>query len=489
MAKDTSVKKNFFYQMMYEVLVLILPFVTSPYIARVIGAEGLGIYSFSNSVAYYFVLVSMLGLKNYGNRTIASIRNDKEKLSETFSEIYVLHAIFSLICIAAYFVYCLEISSDKKYALIQTFYVISSLFDISWFYFGIEKFKLTVTRGIIIKILNAVCVFTFIRNSDDLWKYCLIMSLGVLLSQLSLWIPLRRYTKFVKPDSKKMYAHMKPMLILFIPAVAVSLYKYMDKIMIGGLSGKAQLGYYENAEKVNNIPVTIIGSFGTVMLPKMSNLASKADKAVSRRYMAQSFQFVMMMAFALAFGVASVGQPFSVIFWGKDFSLSGILIMWLSVTIPFISFANILRTQYLIPNHRDKEYTISVIMGAVVNLILNYILIPEYGATGASYGTIAAEVSVCMIQTFAVRKELPLIQYTKSFIFFLFDGAVMFLAVYAETRILRIGIPNLIIEVATGAAIYALLALVYFEITKNELYYSVKSAVMRKISRKGGKSE
>ena len=186
MAKNTSVKKNFLYQMMYEVLVIILPFVTSPYIARVIGAEGLGIYSFSNSVAYYFVLVSMLGLKNYGNRTIASVRNDKEKLNETFSEIYVLHAIFSVICIAAYFVYCLEISSDKKYALIQTFYVISSLFDISWFYFGIEKFKLTVTRGIVIKILNAVCVFTFVKDGDDLWKYCLIMSLGMLLSQMSL---------------------------------------------------------------------------------------------------------------------------------------------------------------------------------------------------------------------------------------------------------------------------------------------------------------
>ena len=484
MAKNTSVKKNFLYQMMYEVLVIILPFVTSPYIARVIGAEGLGIYSFSNSVAYYFVLVSMLGLKNYGNRTIASVRNDKEKLNETFSEIYVLHAIFSVICIAAYFVYCLEISSDKKYALIQTFYVISSLFDISWFYFGIEKFKLTVTRGIVIKSLNAVCVFTFVKDGDDLWKYCLIMSLGMLLSQMSLWLPLRRYTRIVKPDTKNMYTHIKPMLILFIPAIAVSLYKYMDKIMIGGLSGKAQLGYYENAEKVNNIPITIIGSFGTVMLPKMSNLASKADKAVSRRYMAQSFQFVMMMAFALAFGVASVGKPFSVIFWGDNFYLSGVIIMWLSVTIPFISFANILRTQYLIPNRRDKEYTISVMLGAVVNLLLNYILIPKYGAIGASYGTIAAEVTVCMIQTFSVRKELPLIQYTKSFIFFLFDGAVMFSAVYAETRILSVSIPNLVIEVATGAAIYALLALFYFVITKNELFYSVKSNLMQKLFKK-----
>ena len=153
--------------------------------------------------------------------------------------------------------------------------VLSGLFDISWFYFGIEHFKLTVLRSTVIKILNVICVFTLVRSKSDLWIYCLIMALGMLLSQLTLWVPLKKYVKFVKPSWSKMTIHIKPMLVLFVPTIAVSLYKYMDKIMIGSISSKTQLGFYENAEKVINIPTTVITSFGTVMLPKMSNTSVK----------------------------------------------------------------------------------------------------------------------------------------------------------------------------------------------------------------------
>lgn len=484
MAYKSSIKKNFMYQMIYEILIIILPFLTSPYIARVIGAEGLGIYSYSYSVAYYFVLVAMLGLKNYGNRTIARVRDNQEKLNRTFSEIYILHAIFSFFSIIAYIIYCMMLKTDRIYALIQGIFVISGFFDISWFFFGIEKFKLTVTRSIIIKILNVSCVFIFVRDSDDLWKYCLIMAVGMLLNSLTLWIPLKKYVKLVKPEWKKMCTHIKPMAILFIPAIAVSLYKYMDKIMIGYLSDKIQLGYYENAEKINNIPITIIGSFGTVMLPKMSNLAATTDKSSAYRYMSVSMQFVMMTAFALAFGLAGVGKIFAPIFWGNSFYLSGIIIMGLSVTVPFISFANILRTQYLIPNQRDREYTVSVIMGAAINLILNYFLIPNYGAIGATVGTIAAEVMVCMVQTFVVRKELHLVSYFKSFIFFLFDGIIMFAIVYMEGVLLKTSILTLFIQIATGIVIYLTLAVIYFKVTKNEIYKSIELNLLAKLGRK-----
>ena len=299
----SNVKKNFAYQMIYEILVLILPFITSPYIARVIGAEGLGTYSYSYTVAYYFILFSLLGIKNYGNRAIAKSRNDPQELSETFSNIAAVHIMVSLICLAVYIGYVLLFAEDKVYAAIQFFYVLSGLFDISWFYFGIEHFKLTVTRNTVIKILNVIYVFVFVHSVDDLWKYCLIMALGNLISQLTLWVPLRRYVRIVRPQRSKMVVHIKPLLVLFIPAVAVSLYKYMDKIMIGAMSSKAQLGYYENAEKVINIPMTVIASFGTVMLPKMSNLAAGDNKEASLRYISLSMQFVMCLAIGLSFGL------------------------------------------------------------------------------------------------------------------------------------------------------------------------------------------
>lgn len=465
----SSIKKNFAYQMIYEILVLILPFVTSPYIARVIGAEGLGIYSYSYSVAYYFMLFSLLGIKNYGNRSVAQASGDQEDLDVTFSSILTVHIIISVICSIAYVGYIFSLKEDRIYALIMGCYVLSGLFDISWFYFGIEKFKLTVTRNIIIKILNVSCVFIFVHNADDVWKYCLIMSAGQLISELTLWVPLRNYVHLVRPTWDQMRLHIKPLIILFIPAIAVSLYKYMDKIMIGVVSSKEQLGFYENAEKVVNIPLTIITSFGTVMLPKMSGLAVSKDQDTSRRYIALSMEFVMCIAMALACGLAAVGTVFAPVFWGETFVLSGKLIMGLAITLPFISFANVIRTQYLIPHKKDREYLVSVIAGAIVNLCINALLISGFGAMGATIGTIAAEISVCLIQSYVVRNELPLISYIKSFLYFIALGIIMFVIVYALGIIMHGGIVTLIAQIIVGAVFYGGFSLAYFLYTKNEV--------------------
>ncbi|PFN80597.1 flippase [Bacillus sp. AFS076308] len=479
--QQSSVKKSFFYQMIYQILVLILPFVTSPYIARVLGAEGVGVYSYTYSIAYYFVLFALLGIANYGNRTIAKCRDDQSKLNSTFSNLVYVHIIISLASFSVYCIYAFFISTDSVYAVIQGVYILSALFDISWFYFGIEQFKLTVTINIIIKIANVILVFMLVNNSTDLWKYFLIMSIGTLVSQLALWMPLKMYVGFTRPNIREMKSHVKPLIVLFIPAIAVSLYKYMDKIMIGFLSNKAQLGYFENAEKVINIPMSIIASFGTVMLPKMSNLATSDNKKAVERYMSLSMQFVMCLAFALTFGLAGVGTVFAPVFWGKEFELSGIIIMGLASTIPFVSFCNVIRTQYLIPNCKDREYLLSVLMGSIVNLVLNALLIRRLGAIGAMIGTIVAEVTVCFIQSFMVRKELPLLAYIKSFIFFAGTGALMFGIVYKVGSSLGIHITTLFVQILCGAAFYLLLAVVYFIFTKNEIFLNIIMNVKKKV--------
>lgn len=460
--QKTSIKKNFMYQMIYQILMIILPFITSPYIARVIGAEGLGAYSYSYSVAYYFVLFSMLGLQNYGNRIIAQSREEQEKLNDIFSNVLTVHVLFSLACFFLYCGYALFIADNRILAIIQTAYVLSGVFDISWFYFGIEQFKLTVTRNTIIKILNVVLIFVFVKQQTDLWKYCAIMAFGMLISQLSLWIPLKKYVHIIKPQLSKMVGHIRPLLILFIPAVAVSLYKYMDKIMIGAMSSKAQLGLYENAEKMVSIPLAVIMSFGTVMLPKMSYLASAKDRSASNRYIERSMKYVMCLAFALAFGLAGIGTVFAPVFWGAEFQMSGTIIMGLSVTIPFMSFANVIRTQYLIPSEKDKAYLVSVIGGAIINLLINACLIPTYGAIGATIGTIVAEVLVCLIQTMAVRKDLPVLTYIKNARFYVIFGAVMFGVVYWEGTIMYKSVFTLVVQMLTGGVIYCIQCLLYF---------------------------
>lgn len=455
-AKKSNIKTNFLYQVCYQILILALPLITSPYVSRVLGAEGLGIYSYSYSIAYYFVLVSMLGVLNYGNRAIARCREDRDKLNKEFSGIVTLHIIISLICIITYMIYAIFIAKEQLYALLQTAYVLSGLFDITWFYYGIEKFKLTVARNTLIKIVTVALIFAFVRDIDDLWIYCVIMSGSMLISQVMLWMPLKKYISYSFPSKGEICRHLKPMLILFIPTIAISLYKYMDKIMIGILSDKTQLGYYENAESIIRVLTSVIGSLGTVMLPQMANLAANKYMEQFYKYIAVSMRYVMIISFAMSFGLAGIAKVFALVFWGSAFKASGSLIQVLVISVPFISFANVIRTQFLLPQEKDFEYMISVIAGALINLGLNAVLIPEYGAFGAAIATVFAEGTVCIVQAIAVRNDLPICDYIKDAVPFGVLGVFMFVVVYGIRNINSNQIICLLMQLIAGVIIYSI---------------------------------
>lgn len=463
----SSLGKNIIYQTFYQILVIILPLITSPYIARVLGAENLGIYSYTNSVANYFVLVAALGITNHGSRVIAAVRDDSDKLACTFTNLFALHSIFSLIAIVAYVIYLMLIPSENWIcAFIQLFYVISALLDINWFFFGIEQFKLTVTRNTIIKVISVLCVFVFVKNENDLWKYCLIMALGQLISQSMVWLFLKKYTYFVKPSLKEIKPHFAPMIALFIPSVAVSFYKIMDKIMLGNMSTKVEVGFYENSEKIINILMGVISAFGTVMLPKMSNLFLTGKKEKAEKYMNTSVEVIMLISMALSFGVASVADVFAPWFWGKEFSDCAEIISLLAVSVPFLALANVVRTQFLIPNHYDRTYLISVSSGAVVNIIVNTALIPKYSACGAAVGTICAEAIVCIMQIIFVRNQLPLKMYAKYVVVFGIDGILMYILVRKIVANMNASILSLLVGIVAGAVFYLGISIVYIIYTR-----------------------
>lgn len=453
--KMKKVKINFLYNIVYQLLVLIIPLITAPYLSRVIGASGVGIYSYTYSIVYYFILLVLLGVNNYGNRSIAKVRNNKDKLSKTFCSIYLFQLIMGIIMLFFYIMYVTLISNNyTSIAWIETLFIISAMIDINWFYFGLEEFKVTITRNMCIKVLSVILILIFVRAKGDLWKYTLIMSSTTLISQLILWSFICKKVNFVKVSKHDILKHIKPNLILFIPVVAVSLYKIMDKIMLGSMSSVIEVGYYENAEKIISVPLTFITSLGTVMLPRISNILANGNIDKVNKYINKSISFVMFLSFAMCFGLIAVGYNFAPIYFGESFQKTGILIMLLSVTLPFLSFANVLRTQYLIPNENDKVYIVSVSLGALINLIMNFIFIPRYYSIGACIGTIAAEFAVMFYQAMAVRKELDIKKYIKNIIPFFIKSLIMFTAVYSFNYINMNNFIRIVIQVLIGSLIY-----------------------------------
>lgn len=461
MSKKNSIKMNYIYNSLYQLLLMITPLITSPYVSRILGSDGLGVYSYTSSMANCFALAGMLGITNYGNRSIATVQNDKIARSKVFWNIFSVQLMSTLIVLIIYLVY-ISALCQKEYRLvsfIQIMTVFCSFCDINWYFFGVEKFKLTVTRNIIIKIINILLIFLLVRDRSDVVIYTAIISGSMLASNIVIWPFMMKEVYFARPSVKDMLPHIWQILVLFVPVIAITLYKRMDKIMLGMMSGMSQTGFYENAEKIISIPNSLIAALGTVMLPRMSNLFANNKAEEAGRYLKMSMEFVCLMASALMFGIAGIAVDFAPLFFGEEFSEAGYLIMALSPTVFVISWANVIRTQYLIPLHYDKIYVVSVWIGAIVNLIINTMLIPLFGALGAVIGTVAAELAVMLCQTFSVKDKLPIKEYWHGSLFYFFTGFIMFLVVKAVSMICERGAVRLLFEIVIGGMIYLLITI------------------------------
>ena len=466
-----SLQKNFLYNVLYQILLVILPLITAPYISRTLGATAVGVYSYTYSVAYYFLLIAMLGIGNHGNRSIAAVGDDRKKLNKTFSSIYSLQVITFSIAILAYAIYLvLFVKDNRLIVLLQLIYVTSGLFDIGWLFFGLEQFKLTVARNTLIKISTVVLMFVFVHKPSDLWKYTLIMSAGTLFSQAYLWLYVKKYVSFEKCSVKEITSNIKPVLILFIPVLAFSIYKVMDKIMLGNMSSYDQVGFYNNAEKIINIPMGIITALGTVMLPRMSNIVANGDKKRVDDYIRISAKLVTLLSSAIAFGLMGVSSVLAPVFFGDEFIACGEIIRLLSVTVFFIAWANVIRTQYLIPNKRDSIYLTSTMVGAILNLIINWMLIPKYQANGAAFGTIVAEFSVMLVQMVAVKNELPMRKYIMSYSPILIIGLIMAVLVDRIGIKLGVSVSTLAIQILAGGFFFCIATIAYLRISNDEMW-------------------
>ncbi|KRM96890.1 MOP superfamily flippase transporter [Liquorilactobacillus aquaticus DSM 21051] len=446
--------KNYFYNAGYQLLAMILPLVTAPYVTRVLGATNIGINATTNANIQYFVLFGSIGIALYGNREIAAIRDDRHEMSKTFWEIQLLKTITISITYLLFLGVLMLLHRYQFYMLIQSLYIIAAGVDISWLYMGIEDFRKTVLRNTFVKILSIILIFIFVKERNDLWAYILILAGSVLLGNATLWPYLRKTLTKVKFSELNIWRHFRPSITFFVPQVAVQVYLILNKSMLGLLGPVSSSGFYDRADTIVKLILSLATATGTVMLPHVTNAFSRGDNKRVNHYLVESFDFVSFIAIPMACGLAGISIKLGPFFYGTEFIPVGRAMLLESVIIIFIAWSNVIGQQFLLPTNRIKSYSSSVILGAVVNIICNVPFIYFGGLYGAMAATILSELSVTSYQIWKIKNLISLKQLFVNVPKYLLAGLVMFAVVFKLNNSVHFYVISLIWQILLGVFIY-----------------------------------
>lgn len=404
-----GIARNYVYNIMLTITNLLVPFITTPYISRVLDPEGIGAVAFTGSIVQYFVLLAMLGTGLYGAREVASLRDDPKKLKIVFWNIQytkILTTVFSYVSFLFFVVF-----SDSKYQplyLIQSFLILNSVLDITFLFTGLEEFTKITTRGLLVKLTGTGLIFLIIREPSDYYLYALINVVTALLGSMIMWLYLPKYVSVTKPSFQQIKYHLLGSLKLFVPIAATEVYTVLDKTMVGLLTAESEVGYYTMSQKLVKMVLGLVTSIGVVMMPRISNLVANQDKKQIQKYSQMIFDFVTYASIIVMILIAVTMKDFVPLFFGSKFLKVKDLTVYIAPIILFISWSNLFGVQIMIPMKKENYLTISVTLGATINFILNLTLIPKYQALGAVIGTVVAEFTVTIVQIILVRKLISL---------------------------------------------------------------------------------
>lgn len=457
-----SVGMNYIYNLIYQIFILIIPLITTPYISRVLSVDGIGLNSFTYSIAFFFSLLAELGSFAYARREIAYCQDDKNKRSILFWEILIFRIITTIISSIFYIIY---ISNTDFFiiGLIQMLHIVAILFDITWFFQGMEEFKTVVIRNSIIKIFITIFIFIFVNSENDLMIYILGLGILPLIGNLITWSCLSKYIKKVSINQLRPFRHLKGAFALFIPNIAAQVYLLLDKTMLGFFTiDNVENGYYEQAQKIIKICWTFLTTFSMVMAPRIAYMYGKKNKEMQQKYMKDSFEIIWFISSALSFGIIAITNNLVPWFFGDGYEkVKSLLIIFAFILYP-IGIASVIGTQYLVTIKKQKIYTISIIGGAVLNMLMNYFLIPRYYSIGAAISSVAAEVAVAIIQIVYVVffiKEITIKDIFSSLWQYVVAGGSMLFIVKNISLFMNSSFLSTVILILLGAIVYIIVLL------------------------------
>lgn len=439
---------------------MLTPLLTTPYLSRVLGPDGIGKVSFANSIVSYFALFAVFGITLYGQREISYVQDDKAKRTNVFWEIKIFEVISSLLVLFIY-VFFAFLQSDRWLYFVLAFNIIAITFDVTWFFQGMEEFGKIVFRNFLLKILSIIFIFVFVNSHEDFVLYAFGLAFFTFIGNVSLWFYLPNYIGRPEFNCIKIFRNFRIVLSLFIPTIAIQIYTVLDKTMIGLITKDVfENGYYHQAITLSRMVLTFVTSLGAVMIPRIGYHYGKGEIETVRSFMYRGYQFVWFLGIPLCFLLIGIAPNFVPWFFGPNFEKVIPLISILSFLILAIGINNVTGMQYLIPTGRQNMFSFTVLVGAGINFTLNYFLIYSFKSIGAAVASVAAETVIALVQLYIIRKELSV---RKVFICcwrYVFSGLVMLVVlVYLDTLFF----PSFIhtsIMIICGAITYIVILLV-----------------------------
>lgn len=471
-----SIKTNYIFNLINTVSSFIFPVITFPYASRIMLAEGIGLVNFYQSIIQYISLFTCLGIPMYAIREIAKVRDNPQECSKTTLEILSLHLFLTFLGYLIVYILCLsltEIQANIPLFLILSLTLILTTIGCEWFYQGIEDFKYITIRGLIVKIAAVIVLFTMVKTQEDiLWYggYCVI---GVLGGNIFNFIRLRKFIHSTHFRNLHPFKHLKPALHIFLLNLIVSLYVNLNSVMLGFLKGPESVGFFTAATRLSQMILGIASALGTVMLPRLSHLVANQNMSEFNRLAQKAVQFMFAITLPLSIGCFFIAPYIIPIFCGETYFPAINTLRIISPIIFFIGLSGVLGIQILYPQGQENKVIICTALGALLNLILNFITIPLWSHLGAAISTLCAETVVTLSMIYIGRQYIPIHWNNKIFINYTIGSVVMLILITILT-LFPMGIWEHLISISLGGI---LIYILYLKLSKDELFIQLTNYI------------
>ena len=476
-----SLKFNFVMNMILTISSVIFPLITFPYITRILLPQGTGRIAFANSIVTYFSMFAMLGIPTYGIRACAKVRDDEERLASVVQEIWIINAAMTIFVCMVYGIAILIIPAFKQEVSLMVIcgsYIVLNMLGMEWLYKGLECYTYITIRSIVFKIIGIILMFLLVRKDSDYLIYAAISVFANAGYGILNFFMARKYIFKIKVKKRNYRQHFKLVMNFFAMSVAVVIYTNLDVVMLGFLKTSADVGYYDVAVKVKVILVNVVTALGAVVLPRASYYIENKRQKEFYAIIIKAFEVVTVISVPFMIYFSIMSKESILLLSGKEYLPAVIPMIVIMPTTVIIGFSNLLGIQVLIPLGKEMAVTCSEIAGAVVNLFINFLLIPDLGALGAAMGTLAAEIVVLVVQMNFVKGEIPPLWKEVKIQKILAASFVSIITLYTVKLIFDF--PLFIMFVITGISFFLVYGLTLF-LLKEDIVLQIYDIIKQKL--------